>query len=121
VTRTIACVGKKLGWEKGFGEDMHCYDACRFESLGRLEVVVDDDRGHQTERAPAGVTWIGDDGSGEGNGPRPAGCCLSCPSVSVFDTIMFFRSRSNTGRVTSPRGTAFATYAWGMHEFANLA
>jgi hypothetical protein len=36
--RTIAGVGKKLGWEniKGIGVDMRCYDACRFESLGRL-------------------------------------------------------------------------------------
>ena len=46
-SRTIACVGKKLGWEKGFGVDMRCYDACLFEGLGRLAAVVDDDRGHQ--------------------------------------------------------------------------
>jgi hypothetical protein len=45
MTRTIACVGKKLGWENGFGMDMRRYYACRFESLGCLEAVVDDDRG----------------------------------------------------------------------------
>ena len=46
-SRTIACVGKKLGWEKGFGVDMRCYDACLFEGLERLAALVDDDRGHQ--------------------------------------------------------------------------
>jgi hypothetical protein len=49
MTRTIACVGKKLGWEKGLGVDMRCYDACRFKSVGRLEAVVDDDRGHHCD------------------------------------------------------------------------
>ncbi len=34
MTRTIACVGKKLGCEKGFGVDMRSYDAYLFESLG---------------------------------------------------------------------------------------
>jgi hypothetical protein len=47
MVRTIVCVGKKLGWEKGFRADMRCYDACRFEGLETLEAVVDDDRGHQ--------------------------------------------------------------------------
>jgi hypothetical protein len=35
VKRTIACIEKKCGWEKGFGVDMRCYDACCFESLER--------------------------------------------------------------------------------------
>ena len=33
VTRTIAYVGNKLGWGKGFGVDIRLYDICRFESL----------------------------------------------------------------------------------------
>jgi hypothetical protein len=49
MTRTIAYVGKKLGWEKRFGVDMRCYDACCFESLGCLEVVVGDDCRHRAE------------------------------------------------------------------------
>jgi hypothetical protein len=48
VTRTIACVGRKLGWEKGFVVGMRCHYACRFESLGSLE-VVDDDRGYHCD------------------------------------------------------------------------
>jgi hypothetical protein len=48
VTRTIACVGRKLGWEKGFVVGMRWHYACRFESLGSLE-VVDDDRGYHCD------------------------------------------------------------------------
>jgi hypothetical protein len=55
VTRTIACVGKKLGWEKGFGVDMRCYDACRFEVWGALRPLL-------TTTAGTTVTRIGDDG-----------------------------------------------------------
>lgn len=47
MTRTIACVGKKLGWEKGFGVDMRCYDACLFGEFRALAGVIDDDRGYQ--------------------------------------------------------------------------
>jgi hypothetical protein len=45
-TRYIACIGKKLGWEKGSLWTCARMTLFVFESLGRFEVVVDDDRGH---------------------------------------------------------------------------
>jgi hypothetical protein len=45
VTRTIACIGKKLGWEKGFWWTCAGMTLVLFESLGRFEGAVDDDRG----------------------------------------------------------------------------
>ncbi|SRR6266702_1811290 len=49
MTRTIGCVGKKLGCEKGFGVDMRRYEACLFESLGPSLAL-------STTRTTAGTT-----------------------------------------------------------------
>jgi hypothetical protein len=98
VMRTIACVGKKLGWEKGFGVDTRCYYACRFENVGRLEAVVDDDCGHHCDLD--GRRWLICGGGWRGHiegGPRAAGYyakllrsypCL-CSTVQLSFSIMF--------------------------------